>query len=47
MHTPGDDEAPAGGNPVGETAVDDEKQYEGMSMGEIIAIKAQKQGAWR
>lgn len=30
-----------------ETAVDDDKQYEGMSMGEIIALKAQKQGAWR
>jgi hypothetical protein len=28
MHTPGDDEAPAGGNPVGETAVDDESRVE-------------------
>jgi len=32
---------------TGEVAVDDEKQYEGMSYGEIIAAKARKAGAWQ
>jgi hypothetical protein len=35
------------GGTEGESSTDDEKQYEGMSMGEIIASKARKAGAWQ
>lgn len=35
------------GGGEGNSEIDDEKQYEGMSMGEIIAAKAQKAGAWQ